>query len=184
MERPGQSVILALVCSLMVVLGGVAYFAYQYWYIPRWARLRVERLRREEAVGIPPSLCDYHYAIAFDDLGFTVKDLRGRKHETWGMRWAGVRRAIAFKRDFFTVDCICLVLFDAADTGVELDEEMARWNSLIEALPRHLPGCKAASEWWSAVAFPPFATNETEIYGLAQPSLTAKTESPGASSSQ
>jgi hypothetical protein len=160
---PWQFLFLAIVYSL-VLLGGVAYFVYQYWYIPRRALLTVQRLRREEAAGIPPSPRDYHYAIAFDDGGFTVTDLRGRQHETWGMRWADVRRAILFKRDFFSVDCICLFLSDAAGTGLELNEDMARWNSLIEALPRHLPGCKPASEWWSAVAFPPFATNETEIF--------------------
>jgi len=161
-----QALLLAAACSLTVI-GGVLFFAYRYWYVPRWARLRVERLRREEAAGIPPSPRDYHYAIAFDSVGLTVTDLRGRNQETFGMRWAEVCRAIAFKRDLFSVDLICLFLFCDDDTGIELDEEMARWSRLIEALPQHLPGCKSRSDWWSVVAFPPFATNETEVYDRA-----------------
>ena len=83
---------------------------------------------------------------------------------------------MAFKRDFFTVDCICLFLARADGTGIELDEGMARWNSFVEALPQHLPGCKPWSEWFSVVAFPAFVPNETEIYARqaiqnAQPPL-------------
>jgi hypothetical protein len=158
-----QALLLAAVCSLSV--GGlVLFFSYRRWYLPLRAKLKVERLRREEAAGVPPSPRDYHYAILFDAETFTVTDLRGREPESTVMRWAEICRATAFKRDLFAVDCICLCLARADGTGVELDEEMARWNSFVEALPQHLPGCKAWSEWFSVVAFPAFVPNETEIY--------------------
>ena len=156
--------ILAALFLSSLVFGWIAYFVYQYWYIPRWAKLTGERLRREEAAGIPPSPRDYHYVIAFDDLGFTVSDLPKRERESWESRWTEVRRVMAYKRDFGTVDCICLFLFLSEDKGIELDERMVRWDSFTEALPRHLPGCKPSSDWWRAVAFPAFETNETELF--------------------
>jgi hypothetical protein len=78
------------------------------------------------------------------------------------MRWAEVHRATAFKRDLFTVDCICLLFARLDDTGLELGEEMAGWRSFVAALPLHLPGCH--DDWFSTVAFPAFAPNPTEIY--------------------
>ena len=165
-----QALILAAVCSASV--GGlVLFFSYQRWYLPLRSRLKVERLNREQAAGVPPSPRDYHYAISFDPEGFTVSDLRGRKHESVGMHWSEIWRATAFKRDLFTVDCICLFLARADGTGIELNEEMARWNSLVEALPKYLPGCKPRSEWFSIVAFPPFATNETQVYDRTEPKI-------------
>jgi len=162
-----------LVC-LLAVLVGVPYILYLRWYVPRQHRLglerarrEVERLRREEAAGVPPSAADYHYAITFDSLGFTVRDLRSHKHEAVGRPWADVCRATAFKRDLFTVDCICLRLGLADGTGVELNEEMAGWNRLMDALPVLLPGCRPHSEWASSVAFPAFATNLAEVYSRA-----------------
>jgi hypothetical protein len=128
------------------------------------ARVKVERLRREEAAGIPPNPADYHYAIAFDSQGFTVTNLRNHKQEAVARSWSNIRLVTAFKRDLFAVDCICLHLDGTDGIGVELDEEMAGWTRLIDALPMKLPGCKPRSEWFSAVAFPAFAPNPTEIY--------------------
>jgi hypothetical protein len=159
-----------LVC-LLAVLVGVPYILYIRWYVPRRnrlglekARAKVERLRREEAAGVPPTAADYHYVIAFDFQGFTVTNLRSQKQEALARSWSDVSRATAFKRDLFAVDCICLHLGGADGTGVEVNEEMAGWSRLMDALPMHLPGCKPHPEWYAAVAFPAFARNPTEIY--------------------
>lgn len=158
-----HALLLAAFCSLLVS-GGVLFLTYNRWYVPLSARLKVERLRREEAAGIPPSPRDYHYAITFDHVGLTVTNLRRRESEPVRMLWAEVCRATAFKRDLFTVDCICLFLACPDGTGFELNEEMARWNSFVEALPQHLPGCRQWPDWFAAVAFPAFVQNETEIF--------------------
>jgi hypothetical protein len=165
-----QVVILAGACSLCIT-GLVLFFWYDRWFLPRRARLKVERLRREEAAGIPPHPRDYHFAISFNAAGFTVADLRGRDHHNVAMTWLEVFRATAFKRDFFTVDCICMFLGRSDGSGVELNEEMARWNSFVEALPQHLPGCTPFEDWFSVVAFPAFAPNATEIFarGVTEP---------------
>jgi len=50
----------------------------------------------------------------------------------------------------------------------ELNEEMNGWDSLVEALPRYLPGFKKSEEWFSDVAFPAFETNLTTLYTKEQ----------------
>jgi len=172
-----------LICLLAVLVGG-PYIFYLRWYVPRRdrlglekARAKVERLRREEAAGVPPNPDDYHYAIAFDSQGFTVTDLRSQKKAAVATSWSGICLVTAFKRDLFAVDCICLHLAGADGTGVELDEEMAGWNRLMDALPTQLPGCKPHSEWSSAVAFPAFAANPTQIY-LRTPNRNEENEKP------
>src|SRR5881394_1247438 len=90
-----------LVC-LLAVLVGVPYILYLRWYVPRRnrlavekARAKVERLRREEAAGVPPSPADYHYAVAFDSQGFTVTNLRNQKHGAVAKSWSDVCRGTA-----------------------------------------------------------------------------------------
>ena len=157
-------------CFLAVVIGA-PYFIYLRWYVPRRDRLemaksqsKMERIRREEAFGVQPSPAEYHYAISFDSEGFSVKNLRSQKQEHVTKPWGGIRLVTAFKRDLSAVDCICLHLDSADGTGVELDEEMAGWDRLLDALPACLPGCKPRSEWYVSVVLPPFDSNVTEIY--------------------
>ena len=165
-----------LLISLLAVLVGVPYIFYLRWYVPRRDRLalkkaqaKVQRLRQNEAAGIPPAPVDYHYAINFDSQGFTVTNLREHEQKPVARPWSSICLVKAFKRDLFTVDCICLYLDGTDGIGVELDEDMAGWNRLLDALPVMLPGCKPLSEWLFAVASPAFAPNPTEIYsrGLA-----------------
>lgn len=161
---PTQAVILlAAVCAL-VLAGGAAYFLYNHWWLPRSAKSLVERLRRGEAAGVPPSARDHRYEIRFDAAGFAVADLRSADPHCYRMAWEDVHRGVAFKRDLFTVDCICLLLEGAGEQDIELNEEMAGWSTFVEALPSSLPGCVPWPDWFTVVAFPAFETNETEIY--------------------
>jgi hypothetical protein len=70
----------------------------------------------------------------------------------------------AFKRDWGTVDCICLAIATTDRTATEVNEEMEGWEALTEALHKYLPGSKLWSECFFQVAFPAFATNETVIF--------------------
>ena len=47
---------------------------------------------------------------------------------------------------------------------VEVNEEMEGWESFTETLPENLPGCNRWSESFFQIAFPAFATNETQIF--------------------
>ncbi len=87
------------------------------------------------------------------------------------MAWGDIVRAIAFKRDLITVDCIC-VQFTAGDgRTLEANEEMEGWESFINSMPEYLPGSKVWSECFSQVAFPAFTTNETVVFERASASI-------------
>jgi hypothetical protein len=54
--------------------------------------------------------------------------------------------------------------FRVAAAGAYLvDEDMAGYPDLMKAIERAFPDCK--KDWWSEVAFPAFATNETTVWG-------------------
>lgn len=78
--------------------------------------------------------------------------------------WNDITTIVAYKRDAYIVDLICLGITINNGTVFELDEEMNGWNPLIERLPQHLLGCKPKETWWSDVALPPFADNVNIIY--------------------
>lgn len=161
-----QILALAGVCLLGVLICALLYF-YNRWHTARGmrrARQQVERLHREEDAGISPSPTHYHFAILFDAQGVTVSNLRSCTDNAVTMRWAEVCRATVFKRDLWSVDCICVYLARSDDSGVELDEEMAGWRTFLAALPQHLSGCRPSDQWFSEVASPAFAPNPTEIY--------------------
>lgn len=107
--------------------------------------------------------------ISFDSAGFTVTDSRLRAGGSVEMKWADVHRVIAFKRDLFSYDEICLLLAGADGNGWEVSEEMEGWLPLVEALPCHLPGCKPSSEWLWPVAVPAFEANTTELFVRESP---------------
>ena len=73
----------------------------------------------------------------------------------------------AFKRDLYAVDRICLVIGLKDGSGIEVDEEMSGWDSLVQKLPEYLPGCKSFGEWFEVVAFPAFQLNMTPIFDRA-----------------
>jgi hypothetical protein len=102
--------------------------------------------------------------ITFDTAAFAVTRRKGRSLQSQSMAWSEVYSAIAFKRDLFIVDCVCLLLAGENGTGVEVDEEMEGWSEFTGALPGHLPGCEAWEEWFLKVTSAAFAANATEIY--------------------
>lgn len=154
--------LLTLVAACAITLGVGVLFLWNRTALR--SRRNVERRWRNEVAGLPPDPRDYRYAIEFDAKGFTVIDLQSPAASRWEIPWTEVSRGVAFKRDQGTVDCICLFVARRDGTGVELDEEMAGWPSLIDALPQFLPGCAGWSHWFHPVSFPPFATCETEIF--------------------
>ena len=79
-------------------------------------------------------------------------------------RWDEVSSMVAYKRDLYTTDMICLLCTFSDGLQFEFNEEMPCWQSLVDALPQHLSGCPPFSEWWHPVAVPAFATNETVLF--------------------
>ena len=83
------------------------------------------------------------------------------------MSWSEVRSVTALKRDLSRVDLICLQFERSNGQVYEVHEEMVGWPELLEALPRHLPGCMNEGEMLAKVMNPPFAANETVIFRRA-----------------
>jgi hypothetical protein len=79
------------------------------------------------------------------------------------LRWADVERAVAFKRDLYAVDLVCLA-FEAGGEIFEIDEEMEGWRDVLAALPARLPGCLDGQRILEAVVQPPFAPSQTVVY--------------------
>lgn len=134
------------------------------WITPWWSQRTADRILRDIRSGKPTKPGDYHIEISFDSTGFAVALLKKTSEKPVSIQWNRVVRVVAFKRDLFAVDCICLLFVSDDDTGVEVDEEMKGWQDFAEALPHYLVGCKQWSDWFMAVAHPAFATNETEIF--------------------
>ena len=80
------------------------------------------------------------------------------------LRWEEIASVTAYKRDLYTYDMICLLCTFSDGLQFEFNEEMPSWQSLMEALPQHLPGCPVFADWWHPVAVPAFATNETVLF--------------------
>ena len=103
-------------------------------------------------------------SIAFDSAALVVTKLGSTSDGSVRLPWPEVTRVVAYKRDLFAYDCICLFVARADGTGIELNEEMLGWTDLCKTLPRLLIGCLAFEEWFVPVAFPAFAANPTELY--------------------
>jgi len=100
--------------------------------------------------------------IRFDESGFAVT-VSG---SVSSIRWNDVKTVLAYKRDLYATDLICLG-FTSPDGTIEVDEEMPGWPQLVERLPTVLPGTPPMSDWWERVAKPPFAPCVTKLFERA-----------------
>ena len=99
-----------------------------------------------------------------------MKEDRGEKV----IAWEDVIRVEAFKRDLYAVDLICLSIHFDHNTSIEIDEEMAGWDSLVDRLEEYLPRSKKFDYWFELVAFPAFKRNLTVIYRRDESLLNRK----------
>jgi hypothetical protein len=98
-------------------------------------------------------------------MAFVRSALKNSSNKVHAIVSSRIQCLTAFKRDLFTVDCICLLFALNDETGIDWDEDRKGWPDLLEVFPNYLPGCKPLSVWIFDVASPGFATNPTEIYG-------------------
>ena len=107
---------------------------------------------------------DTVYEIVTDDAGCRVKWLT-MENETGeiSFRWDAIISVKTFKRDQFSVDCICLA-FETPDGWFEVNEDMKPFGPFLEAVERSLPGFPPQKDWWMQVMKPAFAPNERELW--------------------
>lgn len=127
--------------------------------VTRFRRLRTRiRSRREGRTGTT-------YTVAHDTGGLqltwrTLENDEGQSSFTWDQ----VQNVLVYKRDLHVVDLVCVVFVLAGAEAVEVHEEMAGWQRLVESLPKLLPGALPFAEWWPSVAVPAFAPSTRVIY--------------------
>jgi hypothetical protein len=156
----------------LLIVAGVALFAcgliwacnrwILQWLADRWLRKALAGIR----AGLQPAAAIAHSAcsLTIDSAAIHIKCTRPRSADRQTIFWEDVVRVVAFKRDCFTVDCICMSITTLDGTTAEVNEEMEGWSDLTEALPHYLCGSRTVGEWFSRVAFPAFALNETVIF--------------------
>lgn len=104
--------------------------------------------------------------IVIGDLGISIIWAKGGKYH---LEWHHVEEVVAFKRDLFAYDLIC-VSFRVPDPATqedfwyEVDEEMKGWKGLIEEMERRLEGVMKQEAWFKKVAVPAFETNALTLY--------------------
>ncbi|MET0250997.1 MAG: hypothetical protein ABW203_02360 [Novosphingobium sp.] len=94
--------------------------------------------------------------LALADAGFR---LRHGSHSA-SVGWAQIERIVAYKRDLFTYDLLCLLIQTTAGI-VEIHEDMEGYATVEAAMADAL---QLGSEWKLAVLFPAFAGNPTTIF--------------------
>jgi hypothetical protein len=96
-------------------------------------------------------------SLIIDATGFTIRDGAA----THRLDWNEVTRIWAYKADLFIVDSIRL-RFELTDgTSTMVAEEIDGFSKLFSVLEQYFG---ISSDWYTDVMFPPFATNESEIW--------------------
>ena len=111
----------------------------------------------------PPPRGSAAYWIVIDEERMRLLRCDRPEDAVWEVQWARIVEAVAFKRDLYAVDQICM-RFDTAEFTHEVNEEMGGWSEMLAALPELLPSAAPQPEWWAGVAFPAFETNATTVF--------------------
>jgi hypothetical protein len=102
--------------------------------------------------------------IRCDENGFAVTVAGSVLLEgATSLKWSEVKTVLAYKRDAYATDLICLG-FTSSDSTIEVDEEMQGWSQMVERLPSLLPDTPPLPDWWERVAKPPFVTCVTKLF--------------------
>lgn len=94
--------------------------------------------------------------ITTDESGFSLDT-----EPPISTQWCNVEKIVAFKRDLFAVDLICVAFHLDDHFIVEIDEEMIGYSEFLNVLETRF---ELAPDWWSNVAFPAFEANMTTIW--------------------
>ncbi|MEX6690886.1 hypothetical protein QTN47_25480 [Danxiaibacter flavus] len=99
--------------------------------------------------------------FTYFDNGFAVKTKKGDKT----IEWTQISKLTGYKRDYFTTDCICLVVEYGDNQNFEITEEHSGWFQFLEHLKQAFPSIDKS--WEIEISTPAFATNLTVLYDRA-----------------
>lgn len=107
---------------------------------------------------------DWEFEIKNDAKGFTVMPLTHSDETSNSLNWASIAEAIAFKRDLFCVDQVCIVFCSNDGFELEVNEGMKGWNELCQVLPIYLPRTPAWEEWFMQITTRAFELNSILLF--------------------
>jgi len=96
--------------------------------------------------------------FSYTDKGFFIHS----KDEDMFIEWSQIQKLTGFKRDYFTTDCICLLVEYESDLHFEITEEHAGWHQFLKRLHEAIPPIK--KNWDIEITTPAFETNWTVLY--------------------
>ena len=146
---------IALVIAIAIVFGIVK-------GMERSAKRRLEAFLKK-AKNSPVSLENAKYGTV--EMSERCVRVKGKKPGIIEVPWNAILRLVAYKRDLWSVDLICLgIVFDNAgkEMVLEINEEMVGFKCFIDALPERFP--LREKDWWSKVASSAFVTNMTPLW--------------------
>ncbi len=101
--------------------------------------------------------------IEIIENGFSISFKQKKETINKIINWNHIKEIIAYKRDLFTTDLICIGFHLTGDGNLyEVHEEMLGYKKLAETIESRFE--VNPKDWWSKVAFPAFETNATVIW--------------------
>lgn len=82
--------------------------------------------------------------------------------------WSEIDRVDAWTKDLFIHDHV-IVTVCVGDEHLHVGEDAVGFHRFIEALPDHLPGARAGSEWFHELTRVAFSRELIEVYARAAP---------------
>ena len=65
--------------------------------------------------------------------------------------WREVRRVIAYKRDTYVGDCLCLAIVGAGGQPIEINEGSPGWEMAGKGIEEFVPGSMPRAKWTVAL---------------------------------
>lgn len=159
--NPNSTLLLIAFAALVVFL---ILIARRWIHSPSRSIERViKQLRAGERPHVPERT-DWDFEIRLDPAGFAVVPIKNAAGSPTSLTWDSIVEATAFKRDLFSTDRVCIAFHSSNGSGVEVHEEMKGWSELCEALPVHLPGSPAWTDWFMKITTPAFELNPTLLF--------------------
>jgi hypothetical protein len=102
--------------------------------------------------------------VLLTDVGISVTSSNADgKSKIEVINWAKIEKVIAYKRDCYGFDLMCLAV-GGAENAFEITEEMQGWNELLDRAPDYLPEWRRKADWYQEVMLPAFKENRTIIF--------------------
>jgi hypothetical protein len=129
--------------------------------IPQNKRVDLPQIVRAWWSGVQERHAGVGVTVRFDDSG--IAQITSASHTQ--LTWPQTTEVYAYKRDCFGIDQIRAVLGnETLRTWIYVGENDDGYEELIATLPRYVPGCTVAEEWWQRVAIPPFEAQWMALY--------------------